>query len=464
MITYIKINGFKSFQNFEMEFTPLTVIAGINASGKSNLFDALNLLSRLAESDNLKRAFSEQRGEFIELFTQYGDDKYASEMHFIVEMLVNRKVTDAWGNEAELKYTRLRYELKIKRFTNTSGIEDLNVIFEKLIKLNHQDDRWVKLIPVKFLDNWRPKVITGKRGIPYLDTEMENNILTVLAPQDGVGGNKRRFPLNNATRTVLSSFDTIDFPHVLAAKEEMRSWKFLQLNPDDLRQATSKNKGDDIISTSGKNLAAALFRIKQIDSYNLTEISRKLNSFLPNFIGVDVIDDNENKQFIIKLTDSDKKEFSSRVLSEGTLRILALCILQYDDNHSGLLCFEEPENGIHPFRIKAMAHLLKDLSVDFEDIELPLRQVIVNTHSPILVRQIYHWRNDHNVSIWYAQMRTSISDINNERTKLNITKISPVLKNDSIQLTIEYSEQEMKMTLANVNNYLQSADFENAIY
>jgi len=463
MITYIKINGFKSFQNFEMEFTPLTVIAGTNASGKSNLFDALNLLSRLAESDNLKRAFSEQRGEFIELFTQYGDDKYASEMHFIVEMLVNRMVTDAWGNEADLKYTRLRYELRIKRFTNTSGIEDLNVIFEKLIKLNHQDDKWVKLIPVKYLENWRPKVITGKRGIPYLDTEMENNILTVLAPQDGVGGNKRRFPLNNATRTVLSSFDTIDFPHVLAAKEEMRSWKFLQLNPDDLRQATSKNKGDDIISTSGKNLAAALFRIKQIDIYNLTEISRKLNSFLPNFIEVDVIDDNENKQYIIKLKDTDKKEFSSRVLSEGTLRILALCILQYDDNHSGLLCFEEPENGIHPFRIKAMAHLLKDLSVDFEDIELPLRQVIVNTHSPILVREIYHWRNDHNVSIWYAQMRTFISDIDNERMKLNITKISPVIKDDSIQLTIEYSEQEMKMTLANVNNYLQSADIENVI-
>ncbi len=460
MITYIKINGFKSFQNFEMEFTPLTIIAGTNASGKSNLFDALYLLSRLAESDNLKKAFSEQRGEFIELFTQYGDDKYASEMNFIVEMLVNKRVIDAWGNEAELKYTRLRYELRIKRFTNTSGIEDLNVIFEKLIKLNHQDDRWVKLIPFKYLENWRPKVITGKRGIPYLDTEKENNILTVLAPQDGVGGNKRRFPLNNATRTVLSSFDTIDFPHVLAAKAEMRSWKFLQLNPDDLRQATSKNKGEDIITTSGKNLAAALFRIKQIDSYNLTEVSRKLNSFLPNFIEVDVIDDSENKQYIIKLKDTDKKEFSSRVLSEGTLRILALCILQYDSNHSGLLCFEEPENGIHPFRIKAMANLLKDLSVDFGDTDLPLRQVIVNTHSPILVNEIYHWRNDSNVSIWYAQMRTSISDIESHRIKLNITKISPVIKENASQLTLAYSEQEMKMTLVNVKNYLQSADFE----
>lgn len=461
MITYIRINGFKSFHDFEMEFTPLTIIAGTNASGKSNLFDALNLLSRLAESDNLKKAFSEQRGDFIELFTQYGDEKYANEMHFIVEMLVNRKVIDAWGNEAELKYTRLRYELKIKRVTNSSGIEDIVVVFEKLIKLNHQDDKWVKVIPSKFLDSWRPKVITGKRGIPYLDTEMENDIHTVYAPQDGVGGNKRRFPLNNATRTVLSSFDTIDFPHVLAAKEEMRSWKFLQLNPEDLRQATSKNKGEDIITTSGKNLAAALYRIKQVDQYSLREISRKLNSFLPNFIEVDVIDDTENKQYIIKLQDADKKEFSSRVLSEGTLRILALCILQYDNNHSGLLCFEEPENGIHPFRIAAMAKLLKDLSIDFSDTEFPLRQVIVNTHSPNLVGEIYHWKNDSNVSIWYAQMRTMISDINNQRIKLNITKISPVVKDHSQQLTLGYSEREKKITLATVKSYLQSADFEN---
>jgi predicted ATPase len=462
MITYIKINGFKSFHNFEMEFTPLTIIAGTNASGKSNLFDALNLLSRLAESDNLKKAFSEQRGDFIELFTQLGDDKNASEIHFIVEMLVNRKVKDAWGNEADLKYTRLRYELKIKRFTNTSGIEDLAVDFEKLIKLNHQDDKWVRLIPPEFLEYWRPKVITGKRGIPYLDTETENDILTVFAPQDGVGGNKRRFPLNNATRTVLSSFDTVDFPHVLAAKEEMRSWKFLQLNPEDLRQATSKSKGDDIITSSGKNLAAALFRIKQFDAYSLTEISRKLNSFLPNFIQVDVIDDIENKQYVIKLWDADKKEFSSRVLSEGTLRILALCILEYDNNHTGLLCFEEPENGIHPFRINAMAHLLIDLSIDFGDIDLPLRQVIVNTHSPVLVSEIYHWRNNPNVSIWYAQMRTLITDMADRRIKLNITKINPVIKDHSQQLTLEYSDQEKKLTLATVKNYLQSADFEYA--
>ena len=463
MITYIKINGFKSFHNFEMEFTPFTVIAGANASGKSNLFDALTLLSRLAETDNLKRAFSEQRGEFIEMFTQYGDDKYANEIHFAVEMLVNRKVKDAWGSEAELKYTRLRYELNIRRFTNQSGLEDLEVTNESLIKLNHNEDKWIRIIPKKSLDNWRPRVATGKRGASYIETAMEENISTVLVPQDGSQGNRRRFPLNKATRTVLSSFDAIDFPHVLAAKEEMKSWKFLQLNPDDLRQATSKNRGEDIISSSGKNLAAALYRIKQIDSYNLKDISRKLNSFLPNFTEVDVIDDNENKQYLIKLKDVDKKEFSSRVLSEGTLRILALCILEFDDKHTGLLCFEEPENGIHPFRIKAMTNLLKDLSSNFNDIDSPIRQVIVNTHSPVLVGNMFEWESDPNVSIWYAQMRTNIFSINNERLKMSITKINRVIKLLNNQGVIELSEQERKLTLATVREYLQTADFENTI-
>ena len=57
MITYIKIDGFKSFHDFEMAFTPLTVIAGSNAAGKSNLFDAFRLLASLADADKIQKAF-----------------------------------------------------------------------------------------------------------------------------------------------------------------------------------------------------------------------------------------------------------------------------------------------------------------------------------------------------------------------------------------------------------------------
>jgi predicted ATPase len=92
------------------------------------------------------------------------------------------------------------------------------------------------------------------------------------------------------------------------------------------------------------------------------------------------------------------------VLSEGTLRLLTFMCPGNDRQHTGLLCFEEPENGIHPFRIEAMARLLKELTVDFKDTEMPLRQVIVNTHSPVLVNQLINWQDDENVSIWFLQL------------------------------------------------------------
>ena len=73
----------------------------------------------------------------------------------------------------------------------------------------------------------------------------------------------------------------------------------------------------------------------------------------------------------LKSRERTAKNSLRECLSEGTLRLLSLCILEYDDKHTGLLCFEEPENGIHPFRMKAMANLLKDLSVDFKEIDSP---------------------------------------------------------------------------------------------
>ncbi|SHF34027.1 AAA family ATPase [Chryseobacterium vrystaatense] len=456
MITKIVINGFKSFHNFEMVFTPFTVIAGTNASGKSNLFDALMLLSKLAETDNIKRALSEQRGEFLELFTMYDLNKHSEVMEFEVEMLVNKKVKDAWGNEAVLKYTRLRYQIKIKRFVNKSGLDDVELIYESLVNLKkNKEDNWIKYIPKKNLETWVPKV-EGNRGKPYLDTIKVNDIDTVSIHQDGSkGGSIRHIPLVNANRTVLSSVDTVDFKHILAAKEEMKSWKFLQLNPDDLREPTSKNNGEDEISQTGKNLAAALFRISQNNEFAVGEISRKLNQFLPNFIELKVIDDKENRQYIIKLIDTDKKEYTSRVLSEGTLRILTLCILEYDEEFSGLLCFEEPENGINPQKVSTMLDLLTDLSSDFSDDQAPLRQVIVNTHSPVLVGNLMtNYKNDNLKILWFSQMRISIINLENVKYKIETTKI--ILSEKTEQATLFKD----KVTVSDIQDYLNTGKFD----
>jgi len=460
MITYVKIDGFKSFHNFEMAFTPLTVIAGSNAAGKSNLFDALRLLASLADADKIQKAFREQRGDLLELFTQYEDQSIAEKMSFIVEMLVNPSVADTWGGKEQLKYTRLRYELRLKRVENSIGLQDIEVEYERLETIKHDNDRWIKILPNETADVWRPKVKTGKRQTPYMYTEEYNGVMTVIVPQDGSQGKKRYYPLRNATKTVLSSFDSVDFKHILAAKEEMKNWRFLQLNPDDLRMPTSKTTGEDIVSATGRNIAAALYRIKQNDNYNLKIISRKLQSFIPNFVSVDVIDDVENKQYIIVLKDRNGKEYTSRVLSEGTMRVLALCILLQDEKHNGLLCFEEPENGIHPFRIKTMTALLKDLSTDFMDTDIPLRQVIINTHSTIFVKEMNKWIENPCLTIAFAQMVNVSLTVNGEKKRLLSSKIIPVPKENTSQMLIPFSEQEKKMTTQMIFEYLNEGDNE----
>jgi len=471
MITKIEINGFKTFHDFKMEFSPLTVIIGANAAGKSNLFDAMLLLSRLAETD-LKTAFKQQRGEPLELFTQLEDDWYADEMSFAVELLINKSIRDNWGGEVVLKYTRLRYELKIQRRKNEQGLDDLYVTHESLVPLKHRKDSWVdRFIKKEFQEYWRPKVKTGKRGIPYIATELYNGKNAIKIHQDGKTGGKAT-PANAVSQTVLSGINSIDFPHVFAVKEEIRNWQFLQLNPQVLREPTHQELGfQDRITQSGANLAAALFRIKSNAPHDLIEIARHINRFVPEIIGIDALHDKANKQFIIKIQNVDKKVFTSRVLSEGTLRLLALCILQFDNQHQGLICFEEPENGIHPFRIQAMSQLLKELSADLSDKDHPLRQVIVNTHSPVLMGQIFALNGDQNAKVWLSRIINRITEIEDNRIMqaveikkimIRVTRMYPVEHETDKLLAqeLDISPNDTRFTKSDVINYLKTTEFE----
>jgi AAA15 family ATPase/GTPase len=139
-----------------------------------------------------------------------------------------------------------------------------------------------------------------------------------------------------------------------------------------------------------------------------------------------------------------------------------LCIFEYDDKFTGLLCFEEPENGIHPYRISATANLLKDLTSSFKNDEHSLRQVIVNTHSPILISKLTHWHQDMNVSVWFSKQNTLIKDINGIQTKLRVTRISPVVAMHDTLFRNE-NENKNKLTLAEVEKFLLTADAEEAI-
>src|SRR5512142_2860258 len=107
MLTRIEIDGFKSFADFSLDLPPFLAVLGQNASGKSNLFDAVQLLRRLATS-SVFDAFTAARGDTTELFRIRGDGSRVDEMRFAVEVLVEPDVVDQFGRRIEVAHTRLR--------------------------------------------------------------------------------------------------------------------------------------------------------------------------------------------------------------------------------------------------------------------------------------------------------------------------------------------------------------------
>lgn len=67
MLTHFAVKNFKSFQSAELELRPLTVLIGANASGKTNLLEALQLLSWMASGRQLSQIFSAVRDDELAL-------------------------------------------------------------------------------------------------------------------------------------------------------------------------------------------------------------------------------------------------------------------------------------------------------------------------------------------------------------------------------------------------------------
>jgi len=92
MLTRLKVSGFKNLVGVDVRFGPFTCVAGANAAGKSNLFDAIKFLSALANDTLIDAALSVRAEEgrttnVRSLFHQVGDE-YAEHMSFEAEMII----------------------------------------------------------------------------------------------------------------------------------------------------------------------------------------------------------------------------------------------------------------------------------------------------------------------------------------------------------------------------------------
>ena len=122
-----------------------------------------------------------------------------------------------------------------------------------------------------------------------------------------------------------------------------------------------------------------------------SQIAIRLSELIDDVRDIDIDRDEKRELLTLYAQDAEGTRYPARALSDGTLRFLALAVLEMDPEMEGVLCLEEPENGIHPARIPAILRLLRDIAVDTSEPagpENPLRQVIVNTHSPAVFQEV----------------------------------------------------------------------------
>jgi predicted ATPase len=387
MLTRLRVKGFKSLEDVEVRFGPFTCIAGVNGVGKSNLFDAILFLKFLADLPIIDAAMkirndSNQRVSIASLFTRTANH-HAQVMEFEADFLVDPKVVDDFGREAKPKVTFLTYKLTLRYIAPAGSVpEGIELAAESLTFI--QKGVAKRELGFDSSKDFLASVYHGgsKIDFMYMDDEA---IGVVKIRQDQTNGPPMSVPIARAGRTVLSGINTIDRPTVLAARREMQSWVLLQLESSSLR------KPDDflapsVVSATGEHLPAALGRLKKDE-----EVASRLANLLPDVASVSVDFDERRQLKTLYLETTSGIKHEARSLSDGTLRFLALSIIGVDTEHSGVICLEEPENGIHPARIPAIVELLNWMAVDVGscvDSENPLRQIIVNTHSPLVIQRL----------------------------------------------------------------------------
>ena len=454
VITRIELDGFKTFQGFSLDLSPLQVIVGPNGVGKSNLFKALQLLGRLAES-RVGETFHAMRDDVGELFSVRQDGGSADRMRVAVEILVDQKVRDDWGASCELRFPRMRYELEIVRRSDAQGKEGLSVKHESLTPIPRLRDRWTKSNRLKTGGPWIP-AMTGGRSSPFISTQKSRQKTFLVLHQDGNSG-RRDIDAGRAGRTVLSGARNTEFPHAFAAAEEMRGWSFLHVDPEILRQPSPVTAPGKLVDGGG-NLPNVLARMKSADSKVLAKVSRDLANHLPEGIRIEVDENRDAGQMVIWAEAEDGRRLSSRALSDGTLRALVLVTLRHDPEHGGLLCFENPENSVHPSRLKGLTQILQDLTTDFSSSDeegAHLRQVICNTHSPVFISH-----PDILSHVLFAHLAPN-ADPNGKTQLYPVTRMVPVIP-DPLQPALPIPEDVQSYTLSEVLSYLQSANLDTA--
>lgn len=342
MIAELQLKNWKSFAEATLSIDVLMFLIGTNASGKSNVLDALGFLRNLAEGIQLRDCVSSVRGG-EDWIIRYGQKS------FLLSVTIK---------EDDYSY---RYSIEIgkdpKAFTITN--EKLERQFKRSL--------WKPLFMTDVTDPAAPTIATrfytGKRG-SMRKLELLRGV-SILSQIDYLQVLKE---IKDSARVVTGSLKRVFI---------------LNPNPDSMRSYSALSQ---VLRMDAANIAGVL---AGMDEETKREVETKLTQFVRPLPEKDV-----DKIWASKVglysTDamlycderwapSNLLHLDARGMSDGTLRFIAIVAALLIVEPNSLLVIEEIDNGLHPSRsdelVKVLTTIGEERHVD----------VLCTTHNPVLI-------------------------------------------------------------------------------
>lgn len=328
MLSKIRIQHYKSLFDTEVDLEPLTVFIGPNGSGKSNICESLAVLS-----DFLQRLIDIGHGGYS------SKDFFAQSLQALSPYLKNIE-SKFWHGKSDFLSFQVRTSPRIKNdtFDQNIAILDLSVNLDypqQEVRLMTSDEKIGGAVHTH-TPLLREFLVSHK----YLDSPLASSL--------------KRVSVYDFTPTALSN-----------------------------NSAPSTNNSMD---RTGQGIAYSLVDILLTNRKGFDELEERLTRLVPNIQKI-ALPRAPNQTFSLELIDKySEYHIPASDISDGTLRILAFLTALYQENTPSIICFEEIENGVHPWLLHKMMELLKIVST--EGINGNPIQVLITTHSPVLLNYV----------------------------------------------------------------------------
>lgn len=334
-IESLRVKNFRVFKNIQVDNIPqMAVFMGQNGVGKTTFFDIFGFLHDCLNS-NVRSALA-KRGGFAEVISREQRDDMLFEIKF----------------RPSPEEPVITYELTI-------GLDERNfpVVKKEIMRFR----RGQKGAPWKILDFANGEGVAAEGDLnSYADVQIATRTPQRVSAPDILAvkglGQFENFPAMASLRRLIEDWYVSDF-HIESARGRQEAGYSETLSP------------------TGDNLAQVAKYLYDNHKDIFDSVLSSMRERVPGVTNVDA-KTTDDGYVVLRFQDGKfKNPFSSKFVSDGTIKMFTYLILLSEPNHHALLCVEEPENQLYP-------ELLVNLAEEFRNYSIKGGQVFISTHSP----------------------------------------------------------------------------------